>query len=474
MQDYSVSKSEPGQAMRAYERELIAKAAETKPKDPLKRRKQAQGVLTTSAATLGLATLGSKAGASILPKIATSAKLQPKAAAYARHLDRAADHLVYGAAGVGGASGLHQGALYRAESKQKEPKAPKKGKLMKAYGRSAAVDAARWGTGLTAASGAGGGSVYAHERRQEKPKSQARRDATGAVVGGLGGQSVYQAAGYEAKHYSLRNHTNQVSRSARDKRLKPAKKAYGSFTPQMERNYPNSLPEWRVHRALGYTHRGKTGTAIGAAATVAGAGAGLAIARKHKVEKADRYRDKLGRFASTTHSAIVAPRGRVRNFDPDKRTERRQKRIEGALFAGSVVSAGVAATGQPNYRQMRARRADAQAYSESQAKESVSRYRASAEAKLRAQKAHNAARNFKGVVRYQHSDRAFENMSQAMRQAQLGHAAAGRSQSAYKSSLKIKPKRGRFVALSAGLAAGGLAYEHHRHNGGRKIGDWYT
>jgi hypothetical protein len=113
-------------------------------------------------------------------------------------------------------------------------------------------------------------------RRGDKHHS---REMAGATVGSWAGQGAYQAAGYGAKHHGLRNLEPKTTKAQRNKHLKPVKAKYGAYTPAMERNYPKHLPEASVHRTLGWTHRGKVGTAVGTAATAAGGAAGLHHAR---------------------------------------------------------------------------------------------------------------------------------------------------------------------------------------------------
>ena len=137
-------------------------------------------------------------------------------------------------------------------------------------GRTATVEAVRWGSGLTAVGTGTGGAVYAVES-----KRTGQRDRTGAKtaaatgLGAVAGQGVYQAAGYGAKHAALPKERT-VTRAQRDKALKPVKRKHGAYTASMERHYPKQIPGWRTHRALGVTHRGKVGTATGAAVTAAG------------------------------------------------------------------------------------------------------------------------------------------------------------------------------------------------------------
>jgi hypothetical protein len=165
----------------------------------------------------------------------------------------------------------------------------------------------------TAAVGAGGAvALHRHLKSKEKVKKadSRKRDAAAAVVGGAAGQSLYQAAGYGPKHYALNNLEPKVTRSQRDKKLKPVKEAFGAYTPDMERNYPKDLPEWKIHRTLGHTHRGKWGMALGTAATLGGAAAGVAAAGSRKQVKkrmsdAELSRRKRRQAAFSTTTATL-------------------------------------------------------------------------------------------------------------------------------------------------------------------------
>lgn len=170
-----------------------------------------------------------------------------------------------------------------------------------------ARDAKRWGAGLTALGGVSGGGVYAATR--DKPNAQQ------ATIGALGGQGAYQAHNYALKHYASRHLEPKTTRSQRDKKLKPVKQVHGAYTPAMERHYPKSLPEWKVHRYLGFAGRGRLGDALGAAATAGGAAA-LAHDKKKPVGKAiygyqDRKRS-LPRTAEFAGGVALAAYGASR------------------------------------------------------------------------------------------------------------------------------------------------------------------
>ncbi len=145
-------------------------------------------------------------------------------------------------------------------------------RIAKAYGRTPTVDAARWGLGVAGAGTAGGGTVYTSERRKGRSKTNARRNAEATVLGGIAGQGAYQGTGYAAKHKALAEYkASGMSNSQRDKKLKAVKAEHGKFTAEMFRNYPKDLPGAKINRTMGWSHRGKTGTATGAALTVGGA-----------------------------------------------------------------------------------------------------------------------------------------------------------------------------------------------------------
>lgn len=157
------------------------------------------------------------------------------------------------------------------------------GEISKAYGRGPAMDAARWTAGIAGVGGAGGGATVAVERRKGAKRRDAEHVAAAGVLGGGAAQGVYQAIGYEAKHRTARAEAKAgLSRAKKDKKLKPVKRAHGAFTPGMYRNYPKDLPGAKTHRALGYTHRGKTGTALGTAVTLAGAAGAIKATKKAK------------------------------------------------------------------------------------------------------------------------------------------------------------------------------------------------
>lgn len=133
----------------------------------------------------------------------------------------------------------------------------------------------------------GGGGLGTAVAIHDKDKDNSR-DLAAATIGGWGGQGAYQGAGYAAKWRAQNKHEPKTSKNQRNKILKPVKAKHGAYTPAMERNFPKELPEYRTHRALGWTHRGRTGTALGAIATAAGTYGGVKMIQpKQKVRKGD-------------------------------------------------------------------------------------------------------------------------------------------------------------------------------------------
>lgn len=155
--------------------------------------------------------------------------------------------------------------------------------IAKAYGRGPTADVARWGIGVTTASAAGGGATYGTQRVKGENRKKAERTAAAAVLGGGAGQAGYQLAGYQAKYAAARAEEKAgTTRARKDKKLKPVKRVHGSHTAGMYRNYPKDLPGARINRVLGWTHRGKTGTALGTAVTLGASAAAVKAARRSK------------------------------------------------------------------------------------------------------------------------------------------------------------------------------------------------
>lgn len=125
------------------------------------------------------------------------------------------------------------------------------------------------------------------------------KEAGATVAGGGAAQGGYQASGYGTKHYVDR-HTRKGGKGVtptqvnmQDKVLKPLKSRYGMRLPKghPERNnagyhraYPKQLPHARKIRALGHTHEGRWGMAVGGATTLAG-GASGALIERHRLKK---------------------------------------------------------------------------------------------------------------------------------------------------------------------------------------------
>lgn len=127
------------------------------------------------------------------------------------------------------------------------------------------------------------------------PGHRRETEAAGGALGAAAGQGAYQAAGYQTKHFvdarTRRGGKGVTPQQVRmqDTVLKPLKKEFGMGLPKgspgrnnvgYHRSYPKTLPYGKVIRTLGHTHEGRKGVAIGAAATLAGAGLGLASAHR--------------------------------------------------------------------------------------------------------------------------------------------------------------------------------------------------
>lgn len=146
---------------------------------------------------------------------------------------------------------------------------------------------------LVAGALTGTGSVGASRSLHQHGHEDASRAATAGAIGGWAGQGAYQAAGYGPKHIVLRAERKAIERdkgkppqkmvkgkpvgpppmtSSRLNRAKSkhAKLHGGKGSVEYYRNYPGHLPGGKANRVLGWTHRGKTGTALGAAATGVG------------------------------------------------------------------------------------------------------------------------------------------------------------------------------------------------------------
>lgn len=135
----------------------------------------------------------------------------------------------------------------------------------------------------------GTGGLGTATELHRKGKRDEARDAAAAAAGGWAGQGIYQGTGYGAKWRAQAKKEPLASRAQRDKALKSVKRKHGAYTPAMERHFPSSLPEFRTHRVLGWTHRGRTGTALGTATTLGGSAVAIRANERKKVSKAREY-----------------------------------------------------------------------------------------------------------------------------------------------------------------------------------------
>jgi hypothetical protein len=153
----------------------------------------------------------------------------------------------------------------------------------------------------TLTGGAVTGALIAHHRakRPLAKSDRGEKEAAAATVGAGAAQGAYQGVGYGTKHYVDR-HTRKGGKGVtpeqvrlQDKTLKPLKSKYGMRLPHGDpkrdntgyhRNYPKELPHGGTIRALGHTHEGKLGVAVGAGVTVVGGGTAL-LAARHRVNK---------------------------------------------------------------------------------------------------------------------------------------------------------------------------------------------
>lgn len=192
-------------------------------------------------------------------------------------------------------------------------------------------EVAKGGLGFALAGGAtGSAGLLTASRRKDSQQKEAAREALGATAGGWAAQGAYQGAGYAAKHRAQRKYAYGSSgqgrqafltnpdgsksfrtKSQSDKRIKAAEKQTGTRrgTPEFDRRYPKTLPEWKTHRVLGLTHRGKIGTAVGGTLTAAGTYGGAELASGQKkpfqrepVRKAERlygYQERKRNYGRT-------------------------------------------------------------------------------------------------------------------------------------------------------------------------------
>lgn len=195
--------------------------------------------------------------------------------------------------------------------------------VAKAAGHTALTTALRWTGGLGLGSAAGGTAVQ-RSRHDE-------RQTAAAVGGGLAGQGIYQGGGYAAKWRAQIKDEPKASRSYRDRQLKRVKRVHGAYTPAMERHYPRTLPEWGAHRVLGWTHRGRIGTAVGTAATVGGAELAMRSIRRREKLRELRHRRPV---TTAKRAAITAGSGPRREYSHD--TDAKVLRPGDPMYHGRV------------------------------------------------------------------------------------------------------------------------------------------
>lgn len=156
---------------------------------------------------------------------------------------------------------------------------------------------AQAGVGLAAGTAAG------HQGARRTGHHDEARGVAGAGVGAALGQGVYQAPAYAHQAFVRgRNVPRHMRRDIKQSELspeeKPLKRAYekdrrawkadvrdrGMTNATGYRLYPKHWPNARAERLQGWTHAGRTGQALGATATIAGALAGghAAVGRRRQ------------------------------------------------------------------------------------------------------------------------------------------------------------------------------------------------
>ena len=164
-------------------------------------------------------------------------------------------------------------------------------------------DMLHWGTALGGGSLAGGAVVH--------QKTKSHKTAAAAVGGGLAAQGAYQhsvyhhnakvdtetgarlkrseltaiisgkaPAGKLKPEYADKKGWEQRSTIARQHRAKHQNPDGSTNWKTAHRSYPDSLPHAKAVRRFAYTHSGKTGMAVGTAATAAGAGLAGSLANR--------------------------------------------------------------------------------------------------------------------------------------------------------------------------------------------------
>ena len=187
-------------------------------------------------------------------------------------------------------------------------------------------DLRNWGIALGGGSLVGGKVVH-HNTKEKKNKTTA-----GAVAGGLAGQGLYQAPAYATNNYirprlgsNLSDADRTAIRNGTMKRpahliegyeaAKPHKKrksearahlaahANKDGSPNYKRafrNQPRNVPYHPATRIMAHTHGGKTGQALGTAATLGGAAVGAKIMRAGPTEKV-----KKGLYQQETRPSML-------------------------------------------------------------------------------------------------------------------------------------------------------------------------
>lgn len=153
----------------------------------------------------------------------------------------------------------------------------------------------KWGAGGTGVAALGIGALHARDH-------DVREDAAGGA-GALAGQGAYQYAGIRGSARIKRSVKANKLKGNDRKVLRRHRKAHGipggDFRPGevssdqwtgFFRNYPKHLPDAKLRRVMGHTHGGRSGTALGAAATLAGGLAGAGALHQDHLHKADAWR----------------------------------------------------------------------------------------------------------------------------------------------------------------------------------------
>lgn len=133
-------------------------------------------------------------------------------------------------------------------------------------------------------------SAYASSRgwigksMTKEDKSDLKSGAA-ALTGAAGAQGAY-LMGYGGKFYTKAQRNKHPLTDKQKKILSAHRKA--TKNPEFFRTYPRGLPAWKVQRALGWTHGGKTGVALSGAMMATGGALGYkAYQKKERVRKAD-------------------------------------------------------------------------------------------------------------------------------------------------------------------------------------------